>query len=410
MHRKMFALAKPYGRDLICAAAASLTLIAAGVVAPWLLRDLTTRLELRDGVTGGLLLAYALWLAAAYSVQAVCRYFSSYLSHRAAWRLVPRLRADLYNHMQYLSPGFYSTRQTGQLMSRVVNDTEKLEQLIAHVIPELATSVLTFIAVLILLLMINPLLTLFVLLPVPLLGAGGWLFAKKIRPMFSKAQSLLGDFSGALQENISGVKEIQSFGRQGGEYRKISGLASAYSAEILRALRTSALFHSSTGLLTSAGTLIVVSLGGWLAMQGRLAIGDILAFVLYLNMLYQPIQAMAQLLENFQSAYAGAERVFEIMDAASDVRDEPGARPLQAVKGDIRLESVSFNYESGDQHVLRLVDLEIPAKSFVAFVGPTGVGKTTVINLLMRFYDPTGGRVLIDGHDIRHVTLESLRR
>ena len=410
--RKMLALAAPYKRDLSIAAAASLTLVAAEVVTPWILRDLTTRLEVRgETVTVGLLARFAVMLVGAYLIQALCRFCSNYPAHRAAWRLVPRLRSDLYNHMQNLSPGFFASQQTGQLMSRVVNDTDKLEQLLAHIIPQMASSALTFAAVLTLLLIIDPFLTLLVFLPMPVLGAGGWIFVKKIRPMFARAQGFLGDFNGALQENLSGVKEIQSFGQQDGEYGKISRLAAVYSNQILRALRTSALFHSSSGFLTSAVEVIVVVYGGWMAVQGRMAIGDILAFVLYLNLFYQPIKTVAQLLEDFQSAYAGAERVFEIMDTPGDVQDAPDAKPLPpAVKGDIRLDAVSFNYEAGEQHVLKSVDLEIPAKSVTAIVGPTGVGKTTVINLLMRFYDPTGGRVLIDGHDIKHVTLESLRR
>ncbi len=406
--KKMFKLALPYKNLLIIATAAMLCLTGLNIFAPWLVRDMTTKLESGSGLSSNDLVYYSTTLAILYFLRAVCRFLSSQLAHTAAWRLVPAIRAELYDKLQRLSATYFQDKQTGQLMSRIVNDTDKLETLIAHAIPDFFVSILTFIGVLSALLAIQPRITLLTFIPVPFLFVGGFIFTKKIAPVFKRAQAHLGDFNGIIQDNLSGLKEIQAFCREAYEYERVKSQSEKYSGEIIRALKFSAFFHSSTDFFVSMGTVVVVGFGGYLASHGDLSVSDILAFMMYLGLFYQPIQTLARILEDLQSAWAGASRVFEIMDVESEVTETANAQELSNCTGSVKFENVSFSY-SDSRDVLKNIDLEIKPKETIAIVGPTGVGKTTVINLLMRFYDPKAGRVLIDGHDLKDITLRSLR-
>ncbi len=406
--KKMLKLALPFKGLLTVATLAMLLMTTLNIFTPWIVRSLTGRLEL-GLVQNKDLVFYAVTLASIYFVRAFCRFLAQQLAHTAAWQLVPNIRAQLYDHLQHMSAAFFHDKQTGQLMSRIVNDTDKLETLIAHAIPDFVISILTFIGVLSALLFIQPTITLLTFIPVPFLFVAGFIFTKKINPVFKKATAYLGEYNGIIQDNLSGLKEIQAFCREASEYERVKSRSDRYSKEIIRALKFSAIFHSTTEFFVSLGSIVVIGFGGYLASQGDLRISDIMAFMMYLGLFYQPIQTLARVLEDLQSAWAGASRVFEILDTKSDIVDAPNATPLSNVVGKVTFENISFSY-SDERNVLNGINLEIAPKETIAIVGPTGVGKTTIINLLMRFYDPQGGRVLIDGCDLKERNLESIRK
>jgi ABC-type multidrug transport system fused ATPase/permease subunit len=204
------------------------------------------------------------------------------------------------------------------------------------------------------------------------------------------------------------MQEIQAFGQQERESGRIGEKAGEYTRATRAALKLNAVFHPSVEFLTSLGTVIVVGFGGWLAFHNQLSGEEVVAFLLYLSLFYAPITGLAQLLENAQHALAGAERVLEILDATTEVADKPGAPDLPPVKGHIRFEDVSFHYAEGSP-VLEGISFEVKPGKMVALVGPTGVGKTTIIHLAARFYDPVSGRVTLDGRDLREVTQNSVR-
>ncbi|MCR5330946.1 MAG: ABC transporter ATP-binding protein/permease [Lachnospiraceae bacterium] len=350
----------------------------------------------------------ALILLVLYLLRVLFRFLSNYLAHRAAWYLVGDLRSRLYNKLQSLDLGFFHDKQTGDLMSRIVNDTRDFELLYAHMIPDIITNLVTFLGVLVILLTINWKLALITCAPIPLILVSGVIFSKIVRPFFKASQKVMGELNAQLQDSLSGLHEIQAFGQEEYEGERVRIKSFEQVVAMLRALKASAIFHPCVELLSSAGTVLVVFFGGYLAYQKQLSVADIVAFVLYLSLFYAPVSGLANLLENLQQSLAGAERVTLILDTPSAIENAPDAKPLENVKGAVSFENVSFYYENKIP-VLKKISFSCEPGMMVALVGPTGVGKTTATQLISRFYDPVEGRILIDGHDIRHVTLESLR-
>ena len=350
----------------------------------------------------------AFLLLALYLLRILFRYLSNYLAHKAAWYLVGDLRSRMYNKLQSLDLGFFHDKQTGDLMSRVVNDTRDFELLYAHMIPEMITNIVTFIGVLVILLTINWRLALITCFPIPLILLSGVVFAKVVRPYFRVSQKYMGELNAQLQDSLSGLQEIQSFGQEAYESERIHEKNFDQVKAMLRALRASAVFHPSVEFLSSIGTILVVFFGGYLAVKNQLSVEDIVAFILYLSLFYAPVSGLANLLESLQQSLAGAERVALVLDTPSQIENAPDAVNIGKVEGAITFENVSFHY-SNNVPVLKNISFECKPGMMVALVGPTGVGKTTTAQLISRFYDPTEGRVLVDGKDIKTVTLESLR-
>ena len=344
-----------------------------------------------------------------YLLRVLFRFMSNYLAHKAAWFLVGDLRTKTYDKLERMHLGFFHDKQTGDLMSRVVNDTRDFELLYAHMIPETITHIVTFLGVLIILLTINPQLALITCAPIPFIFASGFVFSKRVRPYFRASQKKMGELNGKLQDNLSGIHEIQSFGREEYETEKVNEKNFEHIHAMLKALKVSAVFHPSVEFISSLGTVLVVGFGGLLAYRNQLSVEDIVAFMLYLSLFYAPVTGLANLLENMQQSMAGAERVLAILDAPCEIEDRPGAKDLTQVRGDIAFDHVSFSYDSRIP-VLNDVSFHCAPGKMLALVGPTGVGKTTLTQLISRFYEPTSGRILIDGQDISDVTLESLRR
>ena len=348
-------------------------------------------------------------LLALYVGRILFRFLSNYLAHKAAWYLVGDLRTRTYDKLERMHIGYFHDKQTGDLMSRVVNDTRDFELLYAHMIPETITNLVTFIGVLTVLLLINWKLALITCAPIPLIFLSGIIFSKKVRPYFQKSQKKMGELSGKLQDNLSGIQEIQSFGREEYETGKVDEKNFEHIKAMLKALKISAIFHPSVEFISSLGTVIVVAFGGYLAWREGLEVEDVVAFLLYLGLFYAPVTGLANLLESMQQSMAGAERVLAVLDAPCEVVDKEGAVELKDVKGEIAFENVSFSYETGGE-VLDNVSFKCEAGKMLAIVGPTGVGKTTLTRLISRFYEPVSGRILIDGHDINDVTIETLRK
>ena len=350
----------------------------------------------------------AFLLLALYLLRILFRYLSNYLAHKAAWYLVGDLRSRMYNKLQSLDLGFFHDKQTGDLMSRVVNDTRDFELLYAHMIPEMITNIVTFIGVLVILLTINWRLALITCFPIPLILLSGVVFAKVVRPYFRVSQKYMGELNAQLQDSLSGLQEIQSFGQEAYESERIHEKNFDQVKAMLRALRASAVFHPSVEFLSSIGTILVVFFGGYLAVKNHLSVEDIVAFILYLSLFYAPVSGLANLLESLQQSLAGAERVALVLDTPSQIENAPDAVDIGKAEGAITFENVSFHY-SNNVPVLKDISFECKPGMMIALVGPTGVGKTTTAQLISRFYDPTEGRVLIDGKDVKTVTLESLR-
>ncbi len=406
---RLIKYAKPYWHLLIISGISLLVITVLNLLGPWLIRDLVEILTSSFSKTSmRAVLKIALILTTTYLLRILFRYLNSYLSHKAAWNLVADMRVLIYDHLQKLSLRYYQDKQTGQLMSRTTNDTATFETLIAHAVPDLCTNILVVVGVTGILFYMNVYLAFLTLIPIPFLIIGGWLFAKKVRPNFRTAQSNLAELNATLQDNISGMKEIQIFNQQPREKCRIRKSANSYASAILHALKLSAIFHPTVEAISSLGTVIVVSFGGWLVLRQSLSISDVVGFLLYLNLFYQPISALARVTEDLQQAIAGADRVFEVLDIEPDIKDNAGAVDISDCKGEITFSDVSFSYLP-DIPVLQNISFTAEPGRMVALVGPTGVGKTTVISLIARFYEPESGNILIDGKDLKDITLLSLR-
>lgn len=401
--------AKKYYKQLIGAVAGIIAYTAVNLLGPSLISQLI------DLLTGNFSKAnipqvqkLALLLLGTYIFRAGFRLASDYWAHYAAWNIVAEMRVNLYNHLQNLSLRFYSDKQTGQLMSQVINDTAQFEMLIAHAIPNILSSIFIVTGVAVLLLFLNPWLALLTFVPVPFVLVFSLYYASRIYPAYSIHQARLGDMNAILQDNLSGLKEIQLFGRQDCASQLFSTQTYQWRDAVMRVVWLGGVYHPAVEGILAMGTVIVVGFGGVMALDGLLSLGDIVRFLLYLSLFYAPLTTLVASVDSLLQAVAGAERVFALLDAESDIKDKPDAIELSESQGSLAFQHVTFYYDK-QAPVLEDITFDIPSGSMVAFVGPTGAGKTTMAALLTRFYDPLSGQVLLDGINLRDIALTSLR-
>ncbi|MCL6431860.1 MAG: ABC transporter ATP-binding protein/permease [Anaerolineae bacterium] len=356
-----------------------------------------------------LLLWIALGIVAVACVRAVFAFLQGYLSERASQGVAFDLRNALYDKIQRLSFSYHDRTQTGQLMTRATSDVETVRffcgmgllQLTNTVVMTLGTSAILFVTdwrLALLSLSITPLLLVVVVR-----------FSRKVHPIFMGIQQELARLNTILQENLVGVRVVKAFAREPFERQRFGQQNLTLFAQNLRASRAFATVFPIMNTLSGLGTLFILWYGGRQVAAGQLSLGQLVAFNTYLLLLLMPLRMLGPLLGLATRASASAQRVFEILDAPLEISDAPHARPLPPIKGRVAFENVSFAYFSG-QKVLDGVSFVAEPGQVVALLGATGSGKTTIINLIPRFYDATEGRVTIDGYDVRDVTLESLRR
>ncbi len=406
--KRLIVMAKKHWGTLFIAVVGIIGAAILNLVTPYIVQQMTASLETPEGLTVQTLLVFSGALVLAYLLRAIFRFVSMYVSHLAAWRFVPELTLMVYDKLQSLSMRYYQDKQTGEIMSRTLSDTRQIEVLVAHALPDLISNVLVIVSVAIMLFTINARLALLTLIPVPFVILVSRLFSKKVAPLFQINRKVLGQIHGAYQDNLSGMKEIQAFGQEAREHEKMDRWRALDAQVNIRANLANGLFHPSVEFLTSLGTVIVVGLGGYMAIQGTMDTSEIIGFIMYLSLFYQPLAILARLVEDVQASYAGAVRVFDILDAESEIQESPDAVELPRCSGQITFDHVSFSYDP-QEPVLQDVSFTAEPGQMIALVGPTGVGKTTVVSLLERFYDPQEGTIRLDGVDIRGVTFASLR-
>jgi len=407
----VFAYTKNYIKPLAITIFSMLALVGVQLLAPQLVREMIAAVNTPEKLSEGLQTVSRLAILAliVYLARAVLQFMRSYMAHVAGWGVVADARRQIYDHLQRLSLRFYEDKQTGDLMSRMVNDSDMFETLIAHAIPDTLVNVLMLIGVVAVLMSMNVQLMLLSLIPVPFIVIAARGFSKYVRPAFRRRQKELGELNATLNDNLSGIREIKAFTREDVEATRIGKHISHYRDSLLRALRLMATFHPFVEFSSSLGTIVLIYFGGRLALNQMLPLEDLVAFFLYLEMFYQPIRALSGAWENVQHAMAGAERVAELLQEPPEIYDKDDAVTLPGkANGALSFHDVSFHYVKGDT-VISNINLDIPANTVVALVGPTGVGKTTLASLIPRFYDVVEGSITLDGHDIRNLSLKSLR-
>jgi ATP-binding cassette, subfamily B, bacterial len=410
--RLLLRFAKKYTWALTITVLSMLVLVGAQLLIPWLIRNLinlVTDHSLTETtmhiVTRLTLIALVTFLA-----RGIVQFLRSYMAHIAGWGVVSDARKFVYEHLQQLSLRFYEDKQTGQLMSRVVNDTDLFERMIAHAVPDVLVNLITFIGITIILANLNWKLTLYSMAPIPLVLISLYGFAKVVRPAFRRRQAQVGELNAVLNDSIAGIREIKAFNRESEQLERVELGIEKYRISLMTALKLMAIFQPFIDFSTSIGQLVAIFFGGQMALNGSLSVADLVAFFLYLEMFYQPIRALGTSWEQMQESLAGFDRVSELLSEEPDVTNPH--HPIQLnepIKGDLSLENVSFSYTDGEV-VLEDINLDIPATKVVALVGPTGVGKSTLVSLIPRFYDVRTGSIKLDGIDVRDLPVEKLRQ
>jgi ATP-binding cassette subfamily B protein/subfamily B ATP-binding cassette protein MsbA len=408
----VFSYAKRYKLVIIITIISMFLLVGVQLIIPWIIRTLIADVTAPTitPLSYKLVSILALIVLGIYILRATMQFLRSYMAHLAGWGVVADVRKHIYEHLQALSLRYYEDKQTGQLMSRVINDTELFEQLISHAVPDVVVNLITLIGVTAVLLSLNWQLTLLSMIPIPFVVVSLQVYARYVRPAFRERQQELGNLNAVLNDSLSGIREIKAFTREVEEMKRINQGIDRYRVSLLGALKLMATFQPFIEFTSSLGMLVVIYFGGMLALQGVLSVADLVAFFLYLDIFYQPIRNLSNAWEQIQGSLAGADRVADLLEEQPEMQNCPGALPLEGrAEGNISFQNVSFEYES-ETPVLEEINLDIPAHQVVALVGPTGVGKSTLVSLIPRFYDETSGCITLDGNDIRQFTLDSLRR
>ncbi len=404
--RRLGGLIAEYRRQLLVTLACVISESGLQMVMPWAFKhviDVTiptgNRQELL-AIGGGLVLMQVVRHSLAYAER--------YLIALVSQQLVYRMAKDLFEHVQRLSLRFYERWGAGEIISRTTNDIGVMQQAISGGTIRATVGIFNMVAFAIIMALLNWQLALLVYATVPLLLFASATTAGKLRVRFRHVQEQVAEVNNVLQENISGVRVSKAFAREGEQRRRFedrnrSNLQANMSTAGVQALATPAI-----QMISSLGMALVLGVGTWQIVNGRLTVGTLVAFVSYLIQFYQPVEDLIRINNTVQNALAAAERIFEYMDETPDVVERPDAIALQSCEGHVTFEHVTFAYDPG-KPVLHDVSLEAKPGQIIALVGHTGSGKTTTVNLIPRYYDPNSGRITVDGHDLRDVTLESLR-
>jgi ABC-type multidrug transport system fused ATPase/permease subunit len=399
-------LAYPYRRRAVYSVLAMIAVTLSSLAVPYLLKVAI------DGGIGAKDLTVLTWVIVAFVgvslVNLGASYLQTYLTSWVGSHIIYDLRRQLFAHLQKLSLDFFSRQKTGWIVSRLTNDIDALDQLVTEGVSSLVTNSLTFIGAIVFLFILDWRLALATLTIMPLLIGATLIFRAKSARAYAQVRNKIGDVSAHLQESISGIRVLKAFRREQSDYEKLDVANAAYREVNMRTVVQSGLYFPFVEFMSAAAVVIVLWYGGTLIGGNTLEIGVLVAFIGYLGSFFDPLQQLSQLYNTFQASMAAVQKIYTVLDTEPDMLDAPDAVDLPDVRGEVELRSVTFGYDP-EKPVLHDVALKIPAGKTVALVGATGAGKSTVIKLLARFYDPTAGAVLIDGHDLRQVTSSSLR-
>jgi len=338
-----------------------------------------------------------------------CKFFIGNYGHVMGAKIEYNMRAEIFNHMQKLSFSFYDDQKVGQLMSRITTDLFDITELLHHGPENIILSVLKISGALIILTGIDPRLTLASFAVLPFMFAYAFFLNKKMRKAFRRNRQKIAEINGQIEDNLSGIRVVKSFANEEVEDEKFKVGNDGFLAAKKNSYFYMGSFHAGIHAFTTMVQVVVIVVGSYFIAMGDLKVTDLLTFLLYIGVFTEPIRTLIDFTEQFQNGYSGFERFMEIMNMEPDIADAPNAEELKDVKGDIAFENVTFSYNDHSDTVLNGINLEVPAGAYMALVGSSGAGKTTLCSLIPRFYDVNSGTIRIDGKDIRQVTLKSLR-
>lgn len=408
--KKMFGYYKPYmgifWADMFFA------MLSAGVALtiPLVVRYVTTTLiYMEPEVIVRRMIYIGIFLFALLAVDCFSKFFIGNYGHVMGAKMEYDMRAEIFAHMQKLSFSFYDDAKVGQLMSRITSDLFDITELLHHGPENIILSLLKIVGAFVILLNINKWLALAAFIVLPFMFGFAFILNKRMRRAFKQNRVKIAEINEQIEDNLSGIRVVKSFANEHVENEKFKKGNDGFLAAKKNSYFNMGAFQAGVGVFTTLIQVNVIIVGGILIAYRQLNIQDLLTFMLYIGVFTDPIRTLVDFTEQFQNGYTGFERFREIMDIEPDIKDAPDAKELTDVKGSITFENVSFQYRDGADKVLNNVSLDVPAGAYMALVGSSGAGKTTLCSLIPRFYDVTEGTIRIDGTDIRDVTLKSLR-
>lgn len=409
--RKFFSYYKPYINllyaDIACAVIASAAMLAI----PLCVRYITTNL-LQVGSMNALHQIYLMGgiMIGLVAIYTACHAFIDYKGHIMGALMERDMRRDLFDHYQKLSFKFYDEHKTGQLMTRISNDTFDLAELYHHGPEDVVLSFLNFIGAFIILMSINVKLALIAFLFVPIMGIYGFYTAKKMYGALKKSSDKLGDINAQVEDSLAGIRVVKSFGNEEFEKKKFTSENNRFFDSRQKGYKAEAYFYDGLISLTQFMTVSIVIFGAISIVKGSMDLADLLTFLLYIVILIEPIQRLGNFIRLYQQGVTGFNRFMDILEVEPDIKDAPEAVELTDVHGDIEFRNVSFKYQEGHEHVLKNISIKLNAGEYIALVGPSGAGKTTLCSLIPRFYEVNAGEILVDGKNIKTLKLGSLRK
>ena len=348
-------------------------------------------------------------LVGAYALGQLVNIGDNYVRHALGEKFIFDLRVRLYAYLQKMSLSFFERTSTGELMSRVTNDLNALEHFVTHGSALTAVDLVRLIGGSIILFVLDWRLAALVLIPVPILAIALRHYNTRVRPVYRSVRARLGDINAKLQDNLSGIRVIQAFAREEMERQRFTTESERYYRARVKGIRYWSVFFPAIRFLGAMGAVVVLGVGALMVVKGQMSLGTLVAFLSYTTSFYEPINRLTEVDNIFQEAIAAGERFFEILDHTTEVGDAPDAVALPAIQGKLVFDAVTFRYGTGDR-VLHDIAFEMAPGEMVALVGPSGAGKTSIANLICRFYDPKQGQITIDGNDLRQIKLSSLRQ
>jgi ABC-type multidrug transport system fused ATPase/permease subunit len=400
-------LTAPY-RARTSLAVASLVAATLTALAPPFLAKLAIDDGISDGNMRALTIIVVLFVAAGLA-NLLTSMAQTYFTGWTGERILADLRNKLFRHLQRLSLGYFERNRAGVVISRLTNDVEALDQLVTDGVTSLFQNTLLLVGSAVILFILDWRLALAALAVFPLMAIATSLFRSRSTRAYRAVRERLGLVTATLAEDIAGMRVVQSFTREDANQRQFRAVNNRYRDSNHETVVLNGFYFPFVDFLSAVATATVLGFGGWLALEGQVTVGTLFAFLLYLSNFFDPVQQLSQLYNTFLSAVAALDKIMDVLDEEPEIVDREGAQPLPSIHGDVRFDHVRFGYGTGPE-ILHGIDLDVPAGTTVALVGHTGAGKSTIAKLLARFYDPQEGRITIDGHDLREVTQESLRR
>ncbi len=408
--KKLFAYYGPYKKLFYSDMFFAILGAAVTLIIPLVVRYITNEVVYFDAVTArASVLKLGAVMVALVLLEIFCNFYIAYFGHIMGARMEADMRRDIFGHYQKLTFAFYDNQKVGHLLSRITSDLFDISELLHHGPEDLVISVIKIIGSFTILLMVNVKLALVAFAFIPVMAAFAFYYNGKMGKAFQKNREKIAEINSQIEDSLSGIRVVKSFANEREEMKKFKRGNDNFVAAKKVSYKYMGIYNSGLGAMSTLITVVVLVVGVCMMLDGAVTLTDLITFLLYINNFTDPVKKLVTFTEQFQNGYSGFERFLEILSIAPDIKDKPEAVSVGQMKGEIEFKDVSFQYEEQNEKVLNHINLKVDAGDYMALVGPSGVGKTTMCSLIPRFYEVSSGAITIDGIDIRDMKLDDLR-